>query len=121
MCIENDLEFSLLTAELENETECVSSCWNLTLFPDKDILGQLYSRPIDVTKFITISVKSLKDDTFRARFKSFVEIQEDLELGTLATCKGSDSQKRLLVFLWFHSEYIEKLTKKLNKTLKEAI
>lgn len=114
---EYDLEFSLLTSLVKGEGSIVSRKWDLMLFDDNTIIGKLYFKPLDSSLFLNIEVERNDNGTFRARFKPFSLIQKEFDYEDFNETEISENEKRLIVFLLFHKEYVEKLESKIKKKI----
>ena len=115
---ELDLEFSLLTALIKGESSVVRTKWDLLLFDDKTILGKLYFKPLDSSKFINLEVEGdCSDGTFKARLKPFSVVQKDFDYEDFSETEITENEKRLIVFLLFNQNYTEKLESKIKSKI----
>lgn len=117
MELEKELEFDLLLSAYKGESRIENEKWALNLFEDGTIIGTLFVRPAEESKFLTVIVKSCDDDRFEGRFKPFSLIQEETSIVDFSETESSDSERRLLMFLLLNPEFIRKLDSKIKKDL----
>ena len=117
MELEKELEFDLLLSAYKGESRIENEKWALNLFEDGTIIGTLFVRPAEESKFLTVIVISCDDDRFEGRFKPFSLIQEETSIVDFSETESSDSERRLLMFLLLNPEFIGKLDSKIKKDL----
>lgn len=108
MNCEVELEFALLKARLMGVDYVKSDKWHFHLFGD-DIVGELFTKPFDFGKLITIDLRPVEPGGVKGKFKPFLVVQEEVseDFGT----EGSDIEKLMMVFLSFNKNYVNELKK----------
>ena len=114
---EKELEFALLLASYHGDSRLETDNWNMNLFEDGSVVGTLYVRPARSEKFLTLDIKSNNNDRFEARFKPFSVIQEETEIKDFGESVGTDTERRLLMFLLLNPKFAERLKVETKKNL----
>lgn len=127
MNIERYLEFSLLLSRLTKKKNRVakvdSTDWSLTInAKGTQFKGDIYFKPIDVTKFTTIEVEIKEGkDAITGRFLPFSVVQEKVGETDIEKCSGGDSEKSLLVFLSMNLDLVKLLDHDTSQKLAEIL